>query len=169
MPNLSSNYQMILGRDLISELGLVLDFNDHGIIYRHLTLPMESSKGEKAINFTTNIKEPQATQEAVDRIKDILDAKYALVSCQQILDNSPHLTDNQKATLKPVLEKHKELFDGTFGKWKGFQHKLELKDPSLPPVACKPYPVPVSRKQTLMLEIERLYEVGMLRKVNRSE
>ncbi len=68
-----------------------------------------------------------------------------------------------------MLEKHKELFDGTLGKWKGFQHKLELKDPSLPPVACKPYPVPVSRKQTLMLEIERLCELGVLRKVNRSE
>ncbi len=126
MPNLSSNYNMILGRDLISELGLMLDFKEHEIQYKHLTIPMESAKGDKTIHFATNIQEPQATQEAVDRIKDILDAKYAPVTCQEILDKKPHLTDTQKTTLKSVLEKHIKLFDGSLGKLIGFHHKLEL-------------------------------------------
>ncbi len=52
----------------------MLDFNDHGIKYKHLTIPMEPAKGNKATNFATNIKEPQAAQEAVERVKDILDA-----------------------------------------------------------------------------------------------
>ena len=124
---------------------------------------------DKDMNFVTNIKEPQAAADAVQRVKDILDAKYAPVSCQSIIDNSPHLSEEQKQALLPILEKHKSLFDGTLGKWKNAQHKIELKDPSLPPIACRPYPVPVSRKKTLMLEIERLCKIGVLRKINNSE
>ena len=61
------------------------------------------------------------------------------------------------------------MFDGTLGKWKGVQHKLELKDENLPPVSCKPYGVPVATRQTLIMEIERLCKIGVLRKVNDSE
>ena len=80
-----------------------------------------------------------------------------------------HLTEEQQHELKIVLWSHQELFDGTLGKWENVQHKLELKDPKSPPFACKPYPVPVKNKQTLMIELDCLCKVGVLRKVNKSE
>ena len=61
------------------------------------------------------------------------------------------------------------LFDGTLGKWKGITHHIELKDPKAQPIPCRPYPVPVKNKHTLMLEIERLCKIGVLRRVNNSE
>ena len=154
------------------ELCLKVDFEQECIHYQHLAIPMKppqkaDAKGD--INFITNIKEPTATEEAVNHVKEILDAKYAPVSTDEILENSTHLTDSQKESLRPILDKHMKLFDGTLGKWKGVQHQLELKDTSLPPVACRPYPVPVARRQTLLLELERLCELGVLRKVNDSE
>ena len=119
--------------------------------------------------FTTSIKEPRLVADAIDRVSQILDAKYAPITPEQILDNSPHLTEEQKRGLKPILYKHIRVFDGTLGTWKGTSHRLELKDASLPPVVCRPYGVPVKNKQTLMLELERLCKLGVLRKVNNSE
>eukprot|EP00980_Cylindrotheca_fusiformis_P014391 scaffold3830_cov85-Cylindrotheca_fusiformis.AAC.3 len=93
------------------------------------------------MRFPKKKKEPTLAAEAVERVSKILDAKYAPVSMKQILENSPHLTADQKASLKVVLEKHAKLFDGTLRKWKGVQQHIELKDPKTTPIACQPYPV----------------------------
>jgi hypothetical protein len=102
-------------------------------------------------------------------VHDILAAKYAPVTAQQILNKSTHLSDSQKSVLRPVLEQFEDLFDGTLGKWKGVLHHLELKDDDKTPVSSRPYPVPVHNKKTLMLEIERLCKLGVIRRVNNSE
>ena len=170
--SISPRYDMIIGRDLMRELGIKLDFAEDQIEYQHLTLPMTDIDELDAISehyFATGIEEPELAAEAVEQISKILDAKYAPTTPDQILDNSPHLTEEQKESLKPVLQKHIKLFDGTLGKWKGIQHHLELKDPKAKPVACRPYPVPVKNKRTLMMEIDRLCKIGVLRKVNNSE
>jgi transposase InsO family protein len=208
--SVSPRYDMIIGRDLMKELGIMLDFKD-GLIHQgalQVTMtamdalpslrqairsgdgnrPHNSKAGEpkdrggsiekprpenpvgpKDAQFATGIEEPQSAREAVERVSQILEAKYAPVTPEQILDNSPHLTEEQKRTLKPILYKHIRLFDGTLGKWKGIQHKLELRDPNSKPFACRPYPVPVKNKATLMVEIKRLCKIGVLRKVNDSE
>ena len=160
----SDRYDMIIGRDVMSELGIALDFKDRLIMYEHIQLPMTdmdnmTPTGGRVLNelhYATGIQEPPLAAEAVNRVSQILDAKYAPTTPEQILDNSPHLTEEQKQTLKPILYKHIKLFDGTLGKWKGVQHQLELKDPKAKPFACRPYPVPVKNKATLMLEINRL-------------
>ena len=117
LPNLSPNYDMIMGRDLIRELGLIMDLTTNCIHYEHLSIPMEPASRELAeLHFLTNIKEPQATVDAVDRVKQILEAKYAPVSAKNILDNSPHLSQIQKHQLNAVLQKHQSLFNGTLGR-----------------------------------------------------
>ena len=174
---ISPRYDMIIGRDLMRELGIKLDFENDAIDYQNLSVPMSDvdeldkiDEISNEIHFATGIQEPESAAEAVERVSKILDAKYAPTSPQQILDNSPHLSEEQKRSLKPILEKHVKLFDGTLGKWKGIQHRLvELKDKNTVPIASRPYPVPVKNKQTLMLEIERLCKIGVLRKVNNSE
>ena len=161
----------------MSELGIILDFKEKLVMYKHVHLPMVDMDNLPAIggrmlnesHYATGIEEPLLAADAVERVSKILDAKYAPVTPEQILDNSPHLSEEQKQTLKPILYKHIKLFDGTLGKWKGIQHRLELKDPAGKPFACRPYPVPVKNKHTLMLEIERLCKLGVLRKTNNSE
>ena len=161
---------MILGMDLIIELGLMIDGDNKCTHYKHLTVPFKKVGEEKNINFLKpGVKEPKAAEEAVERVKQILEAKYAPIEPRAIIDKCSHLTEEQKKSLLPILEKHRTLFDGSLGKWKGIQHKIELKDPSLPPIACRPYPVPVARKETLMLEIKRLCNLGVIRKINDSK
>ena len=72
---------------------------------------------------------PKVVEEATDRVKDILDAQHAPVSAQQTLDASLHLSTDKKEQLRPLLEKHETLFDGTLGCW-CVKHHVELKDPN---------------------------------------
>ena len=45
---------------------------------------------------------------------------------KDILPTLPHLTDEQKTILGKMLDQFDDLFDGTLGKWKGSDYKIEL-------------------------------------------
>ena len=60
------------------------------------------------------------------------------------------------------------LFDDTLGLWKGDPYKIELRD-GAQPYHARPYGVPPAYKQTFKQEVDRLCNVGVLRKINRSE
>ena len=171
--SLLSKYYIIIGRDLMRELKIKLDFEHDEIeCGNEIRIPMKNldcADQAEDLNYVMGIKEPQSAAEVVERVSQILDAKYAPISPEQILENSSHLTEEQKRALRPILEKHVKLFDGTLGKWKGITHHIELKDPKAQPIPCQPYPVLVKNKYTLMLEIERLCKIGVLRRVNNSE
>ena len=47
-------------------------------------------------NNMVTFKEPRLVEEATDRIKDILGAKCAPVSAEQMLDASSHLSTDKK-------------------------------------------------------------------------
>jgi hypothetical protein len=67
-----------------------------------------------------------------------------------------------------LLDKYSDLFDGTLGKWNEEPVKLELKEGATP-YHARPFPVPKCHAETLKMEVERLVEIGVLKKVNRSE
>ena len=107
---------MILGRDMLRELKINLNFEKDSIDLQHGELQIPKTDCDAVsedLQYTTGIKEPQSTIDAVKRVSEILDAKYAPISPTQILENSAHLTEEQKQALKSVLEKHEDLFDGT--------------------------------------------------------
>ena len=54
------------------------------------------------------------------------------------------------------------------GLWKGDPYKIELRDGAQPHHA-RPYRVPQAHEQTFKQEIGQLCNVGVLRKINRSE
>src|SRR6056300_763660 len=160
--SVSPLYDIIIGRNLMKELGVTIDFKD-GLVHqgtqqvtmrdmdarpslrnsirsgymnqsydlegeplsgRH-TKPKNPVRTLNDAQFATGIKEPASTKAAVERASQILDAKYAPVAPEQILENNPHLSEEKKHSLKPILYKHIRLFDGTLGKY-----KLEQRDPN---------------------------------------
>jgi hypothetical protein len=78
------------------------------------------------------------------------------------------LTSTQKKDLFTLLNKYSTLFDGTLGKWKGEPYNIEIK-PDATPYHARPFPIPKFHENTLKLEIQRLCDLGVLKKVNRSE
>jgi hypothetical protein len=64
--------------------------------------------------------------------------------------------------------KYESLFDGTLGAWTHPDHRLELKE-GVKPYHAKSFPVPKVHLKTLKKEVYRLCDVGVLKRVNRSE
>ena len=61
------------------------------------------------------------------------------------------------------MKKYSILFDGTIGRWKNELYEIDLK------AGAQPYPIPKIHEKTLRMEVERLVQIGVLKKINRSE
>ena len=66
------------------------------------------------------------------------------------------------------MYKHESLFDGTLGTWKTKPVTLDLK-PDAKPHYQHPYQIPRIHEETLKREVERLIQLGVLKKCNDSE
>jgi len=160
------NYDMIIGQDLLTELGINILFQEQVVTWDDATIPMKDRDATMADSYF--IKEEGAIDEATDRIKKILDAKYEKADLEEIAKQQTHLDETEQEQLKALLTKFEDLFDGTLGKWEDSAYNIELK-PDAKPYHARAYPIPKAYEDTLKLEVERLCKVGVLKKVNRSE
>ena len=109
-----------------------------------------------------------AITESADRIKEILEAKCEAADLNDICQAQKHLTADEQGKLHTLLSRYEKLFDGTLGTWNLEPVDLEL-TPDAKPYHARPYPVPRCHEATLRMEVARLVELGVLKKVNRSE
>jgi glutamyl/glutaminyl-tRNA synthetase len=171
--NKLSRYDMIMGRDLLKDLKMDFLFSKNLITWDNASIPMRDPdcfEKENIEDFEQEIflmHDPDTTE--VERIQQILDAKYAPANLKAECNKCKHLTKPEQQTLHNLLKKYESLFDGTLGKWKTTPIKIELKEPDAKPYHARPYPVPYSQEQKLKEEIRRLEEYGVLRKCNKSE
>eukprot|EP00957_Ditylum_brightwellii_P144911 11037372-Ditylum_brightwellii.AAC.1 len=91
-------YDMILGRDLLQEIGINLDFKENNISW----VDYQADMKDVDVTLAEHIAMVETTTTTATEIAKILDAKYH--------------------------KKHEELFDGTLGMWKNFQYDIELQE-----------------------------------------
>ena len=162
-------YDLILGCQTMKELGIVLDFRTKEITIDEIILPMRdinsltTSKLESTWTVNNSMaQEPHSTQEATQRVVHILDAKYEKADLQSVVSaNCTHLSLQDQNKLLELLTEFEELFDGTLGDWNTEPVSFELKE-GTKPYHGRPFPVPKSRKETTMKELNRLCELGVL-------
>ena len=161
-----SNYDVIFGRDLLRELGISLDFKSNTVTWQHIEIPMKPKdctvRGHFAIEESVNVKQ------ATSRIKKILDAKYEKANLKQLVKKLNYLTKTEQKLLLKTLRKYESMFDGTLGDYTGSKYKIELQD-GVKPYHAKPFPIPKVHEETLRKEVERLVQIGVLKRVNNSE
>ena len=161
-----SNYDLIFGRDLLRELGISLDFENNLVSWQHVEIPMKprdcTVEGHFAIEESTNV------QQATTRIKKILDAKYEKANLKEIVKSLNYLTKSEQKSMLQLLRKYESMFDGTLGDYTGSEYKIELQD-NIKPYHAKPFPIPRVHEETLKKEVNRLVEIGVLKRVNNSE
>ena len=78
-----------------------------------------------------------------------------------------HAIDSQPTTsagLHQILLKHDAVFEPGLGKFNGPKVHLQV-DPNVPPVFCKPRPVPYALRERVNKEIDRLQQLGVLRPI----
>ena len=159
-------YDMIVGRDLLAELGIVLDFQQQVIQWDESEISMKEHDCKIATHFHVN--DSTSMHDATTRLKKILDAKYTKANLKAEVDKCTHLNEEERKQLLSMLKEHEDLFDGTLGAWRSEKYRIELK-PDAQPYHAKPFPVPKAHEAQLRTEVERLCKVGVLKKVNRSE
>ena len=159
-------YDMILGTDLMKELGFILNFKEESMTWDDATLPMKP-RDEEPPDFY-NLPNSSEEGEASDRIREILDAKYRPADLEEVAKQQTHLNEEEQSQLLTLLRKHEQLFDGTLGTWNGPDYDIELKE-NVTPYHARPYPIPKAYEKTLRDEVDRLCKAGVLRKINRSE
>ena len=108
------------------------------------------------------VHEPQSMHEATQRVVHILDAKYEKADLQSVVSaNCTHLSLLDQNKLLELLTEFEELFDGTLGDWNTEPVSFELKE-GTKPYHGRPFPVPKSRKETTIKELNRLCDLGVL-------
>ena len=163
---MNGHYDIILGRDILSKLGIILDFQQQIVCWEDEIVHMRPTTCTQETTYNVN-DTPDITAET-DRMSKILDAKYSPADLDEVAKKNENLTLDQKSKLHELLKKHESLFDGTLGKWVGEPYKVELKE-GVRPYHAHPYQVPQAYERTFQMEVERLCKVGILKKVNRSE
>ena len=166
-------YDMIIGRDLMHEIGIDILFSTAQLCWDNATIPMKPYK--MVTEKTTEEMEEEILFSSdpntigAERIQEIIDAKYSEANLDKVVESCTEIDKDQKEKLLKLLKKYDTLFDGSLGSWKTDPIDLELKEPDTKPYHAKPYPVPYSQERKLKEEIQRLIDYGVLRKINNSE
>ena len=124
------NYDMIIGRDLLTRVGIDIHFSTHTCTWDNSTIPMRNSDTE--IKQSYLVEESGPIKQATTRLKKILDAKYEAADIPKIVRSRHDLSITQKTALQQLLEKYGSLFDGSLGVWKNKQVHLTLKKDAQP-------------------------------------
>ena len=163
------NYDVIVGRDLLEELGMILDFSKEIIKWEESHVPMvdTNTPTEDLASHAQQAKnEVFATLNGnKSDIKRTMEAKYVKADLDSITDGMEHLSSSERTSSKEVLKNDEELFDGTLGTWRAETLDVESK-PGVSPCHAKPCPTPKAHEQTLEDEVDRLCKAGVLQKVN---
>ena len=158
---------MIIGYDLMVQLGLSINFRLKVLQWGGVTEPMKEPRGllgksdltcREMHNVVMHIAKQAFTREATERKEKILDINYAKVELKHITNNATHLKAEERTQLLRLLEDFKDLFDFTLGDWGTELVDLELK-PDYKPFNSKYYPVPIINKEAFRKELKHLVKI----------
>ena len=78
-----SNYDLIIGRDVLRELGITLDFSNNTTNWQDITIPMKPINCDIKTHFA--IRDSTRVQSETQRIEKILDANYQKANLPKIV------------------------------------------------------------------------------------
>jgi hypothetical protein len=163
------NYDMIIGRDLITSLqpdvkgsNMSIKWDDAAIPWRNIDSTVQD------IYLAEDTKSYHPVEQEMNRMNEILDAKYSKADLNEVAQSADHLTTGEQQKLLALLKKYEDLFDGMLGTFTGAPYDIKLKD-NVEPHHARPFPVPKIHELTLKSELDRLCELNVLKRVNRSQ
>ena len=83
-------YDMIIGRDILSALGIKFDFTSMCMEWEQAVVPMKDSDAVAHESF--HIQDSNAVQDATARLKSILDAKYEQADLSEVAKAAENLS-----------------------------------------------------------------------------
>ena len=161
-------FDLIIGTKSMKELDIILNFNKQEITIDEIALPMRDitnlplpkRQGLDFKNLASSM-EPSSTEQATQRVVHILDANYKKADLPEVVKTCTHLSQHEQNELLEVLLEFEDLFDGTLGDWKTEPVSFELKRDAKP-YHSRAFPIPHKHRETIMKEVKRLVELGVL-------
>ena len=108
----------------MSKLRITLNFKDQTMTWDDSTINMKDPESlpdllDPVNDFfwSNDLYKTEVLQEASACLQKILNAKYAPVDLNTVVQACRHLTEDEKSQLHALLHKYKHLFDGTLGTW----------------------------------------------------
>ena len=192
--NPKCRYDMILGRDLLNDLGIILNFESKSMEWDKAIVAMQ----EHPINASNTSFAMNLLLDAIDGSLDTNDSTFVLdqfsdlhcqankanpegyksrtistslyepADLQDIVNKCNYLLPHQQQQLYQMLQKSQKLFDGQLKTFKGPPVHLQLiENPT--PVRRRPYSVPASHLTVFKAELQCLLQIGVIEKAVQSE
>jgi len=127
-------YDMIIGRDILKFLKIDLRFSDEIIKWDGAEMPFKD--GDASTKEAHYVADNNPVEDAVHRVKRILDAKCDKADIEKICEEQAELDKQQREQLAVLLCKYKALFNAQLGRWHGQEVKLEPQEGAKPYHAC---------------------------------
>ena len=185
---------MILGRNLMNDLGIVLDFNTKSMAWDGSTVTMrEYDQTQEQTSLATNLlldiidsnleandsitlldqpSDVHYQEKDVDpsgyKTKTIRTSLYEPSNLQNIVDKCVYLLLSQREQPYSLLNQFHNLFDGRLKTFKGPPVHFELIENPVP-VRRRPYTIPTSQLAVFKDELRHLISIGVIEKAQRSE
>lgn len=167
----NSPYDLILGIDFLTSLGIILDFSKKTIRWGDTELEMKEKgviQDAYAIDLLyTMSQEPSVLQKAEERQARILDADYSKIEMDEYIETLDHLDSSQKELLLATLKQFSELFGGGLGRLNIDPIHLELKEGARP-YHAKAFSIPKAYEATTKKEVSRFENLGIWKRVMES-
>jgi hypothetical protein len=167
-----AQYDVIIGSDLLEDLGIDLKYSDQTITWDGTSIPMKE-RGTLTDSGVTEMLYHTATmapilKRAEERQSRILDADYSAVDIDKYVAEIAHLSRDQKRNLAKTLHSYPRLFQGGLGTLNIKPVHLELK-PGARPYHASYFPIPKVYETTTKKESQRFEEIGVWTRSNESE
>lgn len=176
--DMNCRYDIIIGRDLMSELRMRLDFDEHVVTWKEVgQYPMRPKYDVQSHRTKSDLRDAlwldmrimnDAANDEDLFATEILDAKYAKADLEQVVRQCSHLSFDKQSQLLALLRKHQKLFDNKLRKYPYAKVHLELEE-GAKPVHKRHYPVPRIHQTTFKKELDRLESLGILERTGPSE
>ena len=163
-------YCMIIGRNMIVQLGLSSEFKCRVLQWDGVTVTIKETRGLMGQTYLTccnmcevvmQTTEPVYTREATKRLVKILNSTYEKAYLEQVASSANQMKNEERTQILRLLKQFEDLFDGNLGDWYTEPFDLELK-PYSEPFNCKYYMVTIINKVTFHKELQRLEKIGVL-------
>ena len=153
-----TQYDLIIGSDLMRELNIVIDYRQQHIVWDDVAVSMKQKGVVADPEMTQTIyemtKESSILKMSEERHNEIIKAMYGKVDIREHVKTFKHLTTEQQQQLAKVLEAYPDMYEGSIGTLNIDPVHFELK-PKAVPFHAKPFPIPKAYENLTKEECKR--------------
>ncbi|MGH7973971.1 MAG: reverse transcriptase domain-containing protein [bacterium] len=184
----SDGYEMIIGKDLMKDIGINLLFTDNLVTWGDYAVKMTGDSDEEMTPGTAVLCHPKSNTEALAtskkaRVYTTTDESELTPAMQKALEqqgtsmiassydkhdyksmvlNCKHLNREQQDILLKLFKEHAGTFSGRVDTFPGPPHHIKLKK-EVVPYSARPYTIPRAYEHLVKDEINRLVDIGVLK------